>query len=258
MKCIKIDLPMDLPKVEIEPLYDLHIGSKKCNYAEIERRIRRVLENDNVYAILGGDIINNSTINSVAASSVYDEPLTPMQQIHKAVEMIEPIKTKILGVVSGNHERRASKDGIDLTQLMCYELGLQERYDVAGVLIFLRFGFNTKKQGKTFYSIYATHGSGGGGMIGGKANKLSKVGQVVDADVVIVGHTHSPLTFRECSFKVNGHNNTVTKFEQVFVNASATLDYEEYAELYGMKPSVIKCPIIELYQGRNKLINVIS
>lgn len=146
MKAIKIDLPDSLEAIEIEPLYDLHIGSEKCDYQEIERRIAKIRDNEHVYAILGGDIINNSTINSVAAASVYTESMTPMQQVIKACEMLKPIKDKILGVVSGNHERRASKEGIDLTMMMCSELDCTERYDPASIVIFVKFGTNVYKK----------------------------------------------------------------------------------------------------------------
>lgn len=258
MKAIKIDLPKELDCIEIEPLYDLHIGSEKCDYKEIERRIEKIRSNEHVYAVLGGDIINNSTINSVAAASVYTEQMTPMQQIIKACEMLKPISDKILGVVSGNHERRASKEGIDLTMMLCSELDCLDKYDPASIVLFIRFGVDVRgKDRKICYSVFATHGSGGGGMIGSKANKLSKTGQIIDTDLVIVGHTHSPLTFRESSFRCDYRNFKVVKYEQVFVNASATVDYEQYAELNGMKPSSKRCPTVIMYSNI-KRIEVVS
>lgn len=261
MKCIKIDLPSEFKTIEIDPLYDLHIGAKKCDVLEIQRRIDYIKDHDNVFCILGGDIINNSTINSVASADVYDAPLSPQQQMEVAIRMLEPIKHKILGIVSGNHERRDAKDGIDLTQFMALQLGCVDKYDVASVVLFVRFGrqIHTEKFGgsagrKTAYTIFATHGSGGGSTVGGKANKLSKYGTIVDADLVIIGHTHQPLTFRETSYKVNYQNSSVFPFEQVFINTSATLDYESYAELFGMKPSSKICPMAILDGSRKEIV----
>ena len=222
----------------------------------IQERIDRIKNNDNVFAILGGDIINNSTINSVAAADVYESPLSPDAQMEVAIKMLMPISHKIIGIVSGNHERRDAKDGIDLTKMMAWKLNCLEKYDPASEVLFVRFGRNELGR-KVAYSILVTHGSGGGGMVGSKANKLSKTGQIVDTDVVIVGHTHQGLTFRERSFKVNWNNSCLIPFEQVFINASATLDYEQYAEFNGLKPQSKVCPVL-IFDGYRKNIIVKS
>jgi predicted phosphodiesterase len=256
MKCVKNDLPQELNKIEIEIFSDLHLGSKKCDYMSIQKRIERVKENDYVYAIILGDVLNNSTKTSVG--DVYEEELTPMQQVKKATMLFEPIKDKILGVCSGNHERRSYKtEGIDLLYFMCSELGIHNKYDYCSCLLFIRVGQTkggkiAKNIRQVCYTLYMTHGDGQGGRtIGGKANGLQRRGQVVDADIVVTGHTHAPLSFRDCCYQIDYQNSGVVKKEQLFVNASATLNYEEYAELYGMKPSSVLSPVI-LLNGTKK------
>lgn len=250
MKCVKVDLSEELESIKIEIFSDLHIGSKKCNYQEISNRIDRVKNEPNTYAIILGDICNNSTKTSVG--DVYEEQLTPMQQIQKAVNMFRPIEDKIIGITSGNHERRSYKtDGIDLTYFFARELDLVEYYDYCACLLFIRLGHDNRhskigrNSRKFCYTLYMTHGDGQGGRtIGGKANGLQRRGQIVDADIIVTGHTHSPMSFRDCYYRVDYQNNCVVKKEQLFVNASATLNYEEYAELYGMKPSTLVSPVI--------------
>ena len=252
MKCIKNDLPHDLTKIEIEIFSDLHLGSKKCDYMMIQKRIERVRDNAYVYAIILGDVLNNSTKTSVG--DVYEDELTPMEQVKKATMMFEPIKRKILGICSGNHERRSYKtDGVDLLYFMAAELGIADKYDYCSCLLFIRFGYSPAhaKTGKTVrkmcYTLYMTHGDGQGGRtIGGKANGIQRRGQVVDADVIVTGHTHAPLSFRDCFYRIDYQNSSVVLKEQLFVNASATLNYEEYAELYGMKPSSKQSPVLAL------------
>lgn len=256
MKCVKIDLPSSIETLTIEIFSDLHIGSKRCDMTLIKERIERVKNNPDTYCILLGDLINNSTKTSVG--DVYDEPLSPMSQMTTAIELFKPIKDKILGVVSGNHERRTYKqDGIDLIYFMCAELGITERYSYSSELLFIRFGIHsTDPRRKMCYTLYMTHGDGQGGrLIGGKANGLQRRGRIVDADIVVTGHTHTPFTFREKMYVVNYQRSIVIEREQVFVNASATLDYEEYAELYGMPPSSKISPRV-LLDGRKRLIIV--
>ena len=248
MKCIKVDLPSEFEELKIEIFSDLHIGSKKCNYQLIQERVSKVKNNPNTYCIILGDLINNSTKTSVG--DVYEEQLTPMQQIQKAISIFEPIKDKIIGVCSGNHERRSyNTDGIDLLWMFSKELGLESKYDYCSCLLFIRFG---KMDGhhmykKNIYTLYMTHGDGQGGRtIGGKANGLQRRGQIVDADIVVTGHTHAPLTFRDCYYQINYGTSSVKKMEQLFINASSTLEYEQYSELYGMKPSSTISPVIVL------------
>lgn len=262
MKCIKVDLPAEYKEIKIEIFSDLHIGSKKCNYQEIKDRIERVKNDDNRYCIILGDSINDSIKSSVG--DVYTEELSPMQQIQKACQLFEPIKHKIIGITSGNHERRSYKtDGIDLSYFFARELRVEHLYDYCACLLFIRFGKTSShghggaRGGKLCYTLYMTHGDGNGGRtIGGKMNGLQRRGQIVDADIVITGHTHSPASFRDCFYKIDYQNSTVSQREQLFVNASATLNYEEYAELYGMRPSSNVSPVVVL-DGRKKYMNAI-
>ena len=180
-----------------------------------------------------------------------------MQQVNLATSTFEPIKHKILGVCSGNHERRSYKtDGIDLLYFMCAELGIADRYDYCSCLLFIRVGELTKnKNRKACYTLYMTHGDGQGGRtIGGKANGLQRRGQIVDADIVVTGHTHAPITFRDCCYNIDPQNSSFTNKEQLFVNASATLEYEEYAELFGMKPSSKQSPVIILNGHKKEIL----
>ena len=252
MKCVKVDLPAEHKEIYIEIFSDLHIGSKKCDYKAIQERIEKVKSDPNRYCIVLGDICNNSTKTSVG--DVYEEELTPMQQMQKACSMFEPIKHKIIGITTGNHERRSYKtDGIDLTYFFARELRLEHLYDYCACLLFIRFGkakghgAGGSHGGKMCYTLYMAHGDGNGGRtIGGKMNGLQRRGQIVDADVIVTGHTHSPATFRDSFFRIDYQNSSVSQREQLFVNASATLNYEEYTELYGMKPSSKQSPVIVL------------
>lgn len=265
MKFVRNDLPADLQHIEIEIFSDLHIGSKRCDFRLIQERIKRVKENDNVYAIILGDVIDNATKTSVG--DTYEEALTPMAQVKQATMLFADIKDKILGVVSGNHCARSYKtDGIDLLYFMCAELGIADKYDATACLLFVRFGKQIGGHNnngtvlssgrKICYTIYITHGSGTGGRtIGGKANGLERRGQIIDSDIILTGHTHQALSFRESSYKVDHKNSSAYIAEQVFVNASATLGYENYAENYGMKPNSVVSPVIIL-DGRRKNILV--
>lgn len=233
-------------------------------YKEIMEEINYVKDTPNCYAILGGDLINNST--RASAGDVYTEDLSPMSQIKKACEMFYPIKDKILCITSGNHERRSYKsDGIDLMNFFACEMGIPNKYDFNSCVAFVKFGSainRSKKEkqqsagSKINYSIYVTHGDGTGGRtIGGKANGLERRGNIIDADVILTGHTHQSMTFQEMSYQCVNSTHTVVEKIQTFVNAASALDYEGYAELYGLKPSSRANPHIFL-SGTKKEVTV--
>lgn len=244
MQIVPTDLTA-LDEVRIYILGDLHIGSKKFNLKQFNERISTIVNDDKGRVILLGDLINNSTKTSVG--DVYSEPLSPMEQMKLAVNLIKPIKDKIIAVVSGNHERRSYKtEGLDLTYFLAAELGLVDKYNYTSDLLLIKYG--STSNGKAYnISLYCTHGDGNGGkLIGGKANGLSKRGQIVNADIIVTGHTHTPIVFSEASYLIDKRHTSVNLHNQLFVNCGASLDYEEYAEMVGMRPSSTSQPVITL------------
>lgn len=251
MKSVVVTLSKDIHRLEIHPFADLHIGDRNCNKKLIKERIEAVKENPNAYIILNGDIINNATTNSV--SDTYGEELPPMEQLNRFIELFEPVKDRILCATSGNHENRTYKhDGIDLTYLAMKQFGIADRYASEGIVLFVKFGNNTKHNTTVCYSVYATHGSGGGRRPGAKINRLEDMLGIVQCDCYIHSHTHTPIIFKASSHSANLQNGTVNKTNHLFVNTSATLEYGGYGQAQEYKPSSLDSPIIYLYDGRTK------
>lgn len=245
MNSIKIDLPKKFAKVEIHTIADLHMGDIHCDYKEIHRQIDTIRDTPNAYCILNGDLMNNATKTSISDS--YAEQLTPMQQINQAVEMLRPIKDKILSIQSGNHEKRTyRKEGIDLTEVVARELFILDKYSHAGNLIFVRFGWNETRKRKQWYSIYANHGAGGGRKEGAKAIRLADMASIVDADIYIHSHTHLPMIMKQGFYRVDNSNSKVKHVTKLFVNTSSALVYGGYGEEYEFKPNSTDTPIIYL------------
>jgi predicted phosphodiesterase len=170
-----------------------------------------------------------------------------MEQLKQCVKIFEPIKDKILAVLPGNHEHRIYKtDGLDITEIMCNQLGIPEKYSSTTALLFIRFGQNSRGR-KQLYTAYVTHGSGGGRREGGKINRLADLASIVDADIYIHAHTHLPLIFKESFFRVSGSNSSTALVEKLFVNAAASLDYGGYGDKQGYKPSAKRSPVIFLH-----------
>lgn len=251
MHTVKIELSKELRQIEIHTLADLHMGDAHCDHAEIQRQIKEIKDKPNAYCILNGDLMNNATKTSISDS--YAENLTPMQQIGQAVELLTPIKDKILSIQSGNHEKRTyNKEGIDLTEIVARELRLTDRYSKTGNLIFIRFGWDNHHSRKQWYSVYANHGSGGGRKEGAKAIRLADMACIVDADVYIHSHTHLGMIMKLGFHRVNAATSVVTNVTKLFVNTSSALSYGGYGEGYEFKPNSMDTPIIYLDGTRKR------
>lgn len=255
MKAIKCDLPY-AEVIEIHPMADLHIGDSQCDHKLIKERIEHIKNTPNAYCVLDGDLMDTAIASSIG--DTYAATLQPMEQLQRCVEIFEPIKDKILAVLSGNHENRVYKsDGIDITELMCRQLGISERYSPTTALLFIRFGAKARSHGKTnarqCYTMYVTHGGGGGRKEGGKINRLADLASIVDADCYVHAHTHLPLIFKEAYFRVNSGNSSVALVDKLFVNTSAYLNYGGYGDKAGFKPASKRSPVIYLHGLKHDL-----
>lgn len=226
---------------------DLHIGDSQCDFKLILEKIEHIKNTKNAYCILDGDLMDTAIASSIG--DTYGANLQPMEQLKQCVKIFEPIKDKILAVLPGNHENRVYKtDGIDITELMCSQLGIYDRYSPTTALLFIRFG--ERKTGhhhrRQLYTVYVTHGSGGGRKEGGKVNRLADLASIVDADIYISGHTHLPVVFKESFFRVSGANSSVALVDKLFLNTAAYLDYGGYGDKAGFKPASKASPVIYL------------
>lgn len=236
-------------EIFIIPLSDVHIGEKGFNEKILNDIIEDVTTIDNLYVVLIGDLINNATKNS--KSDVYQEIMTPHEQVNYIVEKLKPIKHKILGSVSGNHEDRTSRDsGVDLSNVIADFLGIP--YDSASLVYQIKHG--TFGSGKNNYVIYTTHGFGGGGTKGAKANKLQKLSDICLADLYIMGHLHDIITFSDSVYVPDTrHDRMILKTRQYLITGSC-LEYGGYAEKMGLRPGKAGYPLVKLSKGQIKII----
>ena len=247
MKPIKIDLSSEFKEVEIMPVADYHWADPNSDHDKIAEDLAYIHNHDNCFCILNGDLMDCAIASSIG--DTYGATLSPMDELRECVKLFQPIAQKILCVVPGNHERRHYKtNGIDLTELMCRQIGIEDRYSPTTALLFIRFGEQNGKQHnrKVPYTVYVSHGNGGGRKEGGKIQRLVDISTIVDADCYIVGHTHLPALLKDSFARPNMGNSSVTYCTRLYINTSAKLNYGGYGEVGGFKPACTDTPIIHL------------
>ena len=249
-----VTLGEEVESAEILPLSDFHIGDPGFNERALKDYLAYILGGENRFILLNGDIINNATRNSV--SDCYEETMSPRRQIDRAAEILGPAAHRILGMVSGNHERRTDKEvGLSPAEILADKLRV--KYFGVQVLMKIRLGKNEHSR-PTYYTLYATHGWGGGRLRGGKANNLERLKNIVLCDIYCMAHTHGQMSFPSSIFVPDRKNDIVMERTMWFVNSGSFLDRGEgYAAAKGYEPQVLGCPIIEL-SGKERKITVIQ
>jgi len=252
MKAIRADLSADYKSIELLVLADYHYADPHSDHDAIRKDIDYVNSHDNAYCVLAGDLLDCALKSSLGDAYVN---LSPMEELTAMMELIQPIAHKVLAIVGGNHEARHYRtNGVDMTRLLARQLDIEERYSPDTALLFLRFGSDkdhARRHRPILYTIYLTHGSGGGRKEGGKIQRLADYAQIVDADAYICGHTHLPASFKTGFARPSAANNSITYCSKLFVNSAAKLQYGGYGDTGGFKPPCIDTPRI-LLSGETK------
>lgn len=172
---------LDGRTIKVWAIADVHIGAKECDLDGFKRFLKAVENDPDSYIVIVGDLISNGLKTSM--TNVYEETIPPSLQVDLAVDLLEPIKHRILGMVSGNHERRSKKDcDIDPLFTISAILRINDvfRQNMAFIRIILERG-NTKEN----YALMITHGKSAA-----KKKAFTSICEGIDA--AIFAHTHTP------------------------------------------------------------------
>lgn len=235
---------------------DVHLGAQEHMTREWENFCSTILDDPNAYIILGGDLINNATRNSV--SNVFDETMRPREQKRVMAEMLQPLRERILCAVPGNHEGRSGKDADDdpMYDILC-KLDLEELWRENIAFVKVQIG-PPEKDGKKnpTYMLVVMHGAGGGIYTGAAVNRNERFGYVLDgADALLVGHSHKPFVTQPGKIYIDKYNNQVSIKPFKVITATSWLNYGGYAAKKMLLPASHAPQVITLF-GRRKEIKV--
>ena len=239
--------------IRIYPIADVHLGAAEHMTREWEQFCERV-KDEQAYIILGGDLINNSTRNSV--SNIFEEVMRPRDQKRLMVEMLKPIRDRILCMTTGNHERRNRDVDDDPSYDIACKLDIEDVYREN--IAFLKIQIGNKELDGTrnpTYLLTVTHGAGGGMLTGGAVNRAERFAYVLDGDALILGHTHKPFVTQPSKIKIDPHNNKVTLKPFKVISMTSWLQWGGYAAQKMLNPTSF-CPQVITLCGTKKEISV--
>ena len=246
--------------IRIYPVGDIHLGAEECMEKEWQQFCNSILNDPHAYLVLVGDLVNNSTRNSIG--NVYRDVYSPREQKKRMAEALTPLRDRILACVSGNHERRSSKevdDDVTADILVLCKLDLEDIYREN--LAFLKIQIGEKNHNRCgslnpTYCLAVSHGSGGGMLTGGSVNRFERFGYVLSGiDALIAGHVHKPFVTQPARLIVDPHNNKVRVEPFKVISCTSWLEYGGYAAQKMLLPSSHALQVMTL-RGNKKEIRV--
>ncbi len=237
----------DTEPIYIVTLADAHLGHMLCNLQKFQETINFILENDNVYCILLGDLAETATRESVGLG-MFDENMHASDQLDLLAKLLKPLAVagKILAIVTGNHEMRIFyMTGLDPSKLLAERLGIPYNGYQAYLNLIV---------GNQNYQIVAWHGAGGGSTNIGKIKAAEKLKESVLCDVIISGHTHA-RSYHDDFIDIIQENGQVKRHHRHYIVCGSYLEYSGgYAEMKGLAPSGTGGVIIRLSPDRKDIL----
>lgn len=188
-------------------LTDLHIGAKACDEKLLEKHVRMIEDDPNMYWIGGGDYID--AICQVGDKRYQPESIAPWAfgytdimgvQIEYLLDnYLMRIAHKCWGLGVGNHEYNADKHYgrqvyWDIVKPIAQKAGVAPETLAFGVQGFVvptfRRGTAESNGNSWKMVIYVHHGFGGGRLPGGHALTLGRILGDYFCDLALLGHRH--------------------------------------------------------------------
>ncbi len=257
-----VSLPSRLKIVKLVPTSDIHYGNPSCSVKHLKQHVEYIASDPEMYTFLNGDLIEFVTRHS--KGEIHKQVGTPGEQRDFIIETFMPIKDKILGMTTGNHESRI--DDVDVSGDIAKALGVPYRPE--GMLLKISFGSgNHRTEGKPYvYWGYFTHGFGGARTKAAKAVKVERTANMIHADFYVMSHDHvvnvapdiylipDPRTHedKKTGFRVG----KLQAHKKMLIKSNAFLKWGGYAEFGGYPPSDLTAPLIKLDGGGKKRVRV--
>jgi len=247
-----------IPVIEIKPLKgknygeivfmgDFHLGSGNFSLGQYLQYLGFILKHPEMKVGLMGDLIEMGGLSQYGAS----EEKVGAIQLLDVVELLKPIKDRIILMLEGNHEERfwkATKGTDSITRSVADALRIKPLLPgpQRGQLFIV-------KVGTQFYSIYAIHGSTGS--VTYKATQLMKMFGNLRTSLAVHGHNHQVFTDHRTFYGVRqmGDSFFTTVEEQYWLTTGCFVKNLGYAERTSMPTTKIGCPMVRFYSDRQAL-----
>ena len=243
-----IDINTRKRNVNLWFINDIHVGAACFAEKEFLSTIEKIKKDSKAVVILNGDLGDYIKAGDprYLANDVDLRYPDPEDQYFKIVELLQPIKNKIIAVGMGIHEFSIWKyHGFNLTKMLAREFDCDYYIDFAIVNL---------KVTKNTFRILVTHGAGGSGTVGGVERWIKTQVQKMQVapDICAVGHFHMLDVFATPVFD-SEFNTKPTYFAVTggFYKNYPDRGLSTFASRSAFRPNLIGTVMFELFQDGN-------
>lgn len=239
-------------KISIIPIGDTHDGVKNFDLLKLKKVVDWIRYKENAYWLGMGDYCefigytDDKRFDPKAIDPQFYGDLDNLHfaQIKHISDLLKPIGHKCIGLLEGNHENTIHrKCQTDATDIIAYNLKTRNLGFVTFIRLFITRIKAPRKGVTQVVKIYATHGWGGGRLIGADLNALQALSKDFDADIYLSGHTHKKGTANTERLDVIGRmgNPTLIQRKRILGKTGSFYrtylkDVNSYAEKNGSSP----------------------
>lgn len=237
---------------------DIHFGSRACDQQLLKDDVAMIAADETAYVFLGGDNFEAIAPDDIRYELDLHEWFKDYSRnvVQDLGVILDPIKKKIIGGITGNHEAKFEKKHyVDLSTLL-YErlevpyLGYSAIFPIKVQIPAYREKkrIGESKDGwETVYSLdfWGHHGAGGGRLPGSKINRLVQVQLGFDADIYFMGHVHDQISYISSKIACRNTGGMYDKQKAFVIGATYYKSYMQgsttYAEGLALNPSRLGC-----------------
>ena len=236
-----VTVPDSWPHVKLAPWYDVHHGHALHAAPLFKRHVKWLLEEKYVLSWNGGDFFENVVEGS---PGIWSQKEIPDEQFKHSVEILTPMRDKLLFAIPGNHEARTfRRAGVDIARLLA---------DKVGVEYFGDYCFCTIKWRGLKFRICAHHGTGAAASPGGQRNAAMKDLPWTNCDIWWTGHLHK--AFADPVYRTDYDQRTdrmISRTGFVIISPSYLRYFGGYAAAKRLGPGSLGLAIAALHANGN-------
>ena len=190
--------------IKIKPIMDIHKGSRTCDMRAFKAFIAD--RDDKTYFFTNGDLWDAIYFNDKrfkpSGHDKADEDDAIDTEVAEMVEILSPIKDRLICVGHGNHEETIlQKCHTNMSKRLADALGVSFQGYSFWIRLLLTQGGNRGRS----VDVFSTHGFGGGTRTeGGSITKYAKASDRYDCDIFVAGHDHRKQSVKYPVMSISG------------------------------------------------------
>lgn len=241
-----VTVPDRWPHIKLVPWYDVHHGHVLHNTAMFKRHREWFLREPYALGWNGGDFFENVVEGS---PGIYSQDRAPQIQFKDSVDLLTPMRDKLLFAIPGNHEARTMRvSGFDIAAALADKVGME---------YFPDYCFCTIRWRGMKFRVCAHHGTGAAASPGGQRNAARKDMPWVGADLYWTGHLHQPIS--DVVYRADYDQSTdrmVSRSSVVIISPSYLRYFGGYGAAKRLGPGSLGITVAELQSSGNIEVTV--